>query len=130
MEAQARELFPGALVNRAYEETRAKYVSGEELRAQLSRVQRDWPAVRSRLAAQLIPFDELRGMLRRAGCPYDPAHIGISREHLRESYRQCCFMRRRFTILDFTQRLGVFPEMLDRLFARGGRWYEDEEARS
>jgi hypothetical protein len=39
-------------------------------------------------------------------------------------------MRRRFTILDFTQRMGIFPEVLDRLFAPGGRWSADGEARS
>jgi glycerol-1-phosphate dehydrogenase [NAD(P)+] len=61
------ELFdPGGLANRADEETRAKYVSPEALRDQLVRVCDNWAELRSRLAAQLIPFREMRDMLCRA----------------------------------------------------------------
>ena len=73
LEQKIHQLFgPGALENRAKEETRAKYVSGEVLRLQLNRLQENWAELRSRLIAQLIPFSELRDMLRRAGCPFDP----------------------------------------------------------
>jgi glycerol-1-phosphate dehydrogenase [NAD(P)+] len=128
LETRIHELFgSGALEKRAKEETRGKYVSREALRVQLNSLREKWPELRLKLAAQLIPFDELRGMLRRAGCPYDPGQIGISRARLRLSYEQCCYMRRRFTVLDFAQRLGVFDAALDNLFGAQGVWAAEGE---
>jgi glycerol-1-phosphate dehydrogenase [NAD(P)+] len=122
LEQRISKLFgPGPLEERAKQETRAKYVSGDTLGTQLKRVQDNWEEVRSKLVAQLIPFHELRDMLRLAGCPFDPGQIGISRSRLHLSYEQCCYMRRRFTILDFVQRLGVLDPALDRLFGPQGR---------
>jgi glycerol-1-phosphate dehydrogenase [NAD(P)+] len=123
LEERIHKLFgAGALENRAKEETGAKYVTAETLRLQLSRLLENWTEVRSKLLTQLIPFSELRDMLRHAGCPFDPAQIGISRERLRLSYGQCCYMRRRFTVLDFAQRLGVFDSALDNIFGTEGPW--------
>jgi glycerol-1-phosphate dehydrogenase [NAD(P)+] len=128
LEERIHKLFgPGALERRAKEETRAKYASGETLRLQLSRLQGNWGQLRQRLAAQLIPFGELRDMLRRAGCPFDPGQIGISRARLRLSYQQCCYMRRRFTILDLVQRLGALDSALDNLFSPQGPWSPEGE---
>jgi glycerol-1-phosphate dehydrogenase [NAD(P)+] len=67
-------------------------------------------------------------MLQSAGCPSTPEQIGISRERLRVSYRQCCYMRRRFTVLDLLQRMGVFDETLDNLFGAQGAWHSEGEA--
>ena len=123
LEQRIHRLFgPGALEKRANEETRAKYASGDALRAQLRGIVETWPELRAKLLAQLIPFRELQGMLRRAGCPFDPAQIGISRARLRTSYMQCCYMRRRFTVLDVAQRLGIFDSALDKLFGPHGPW--------
>jgi glycerol-1-phosphate dehydrogenase [NAD(P)+] len=128
LEERIHTLFgPGALEIRAKEETRAKYVSAETLRIQLKRLQENWGELRSRLTAQLIPFRDLRDMLRRAGCPFDPGQIGISRERLRLSYQQCCWMRRRFTVLDLVLRLGVIDTALDQLFSSQGLWSPEGE---
>jgi glycerol-1-phosphate dehydrogenase [NAD(P)+] len=123
LESRIRTLFDTeALQRRALDETRGKYVSKDVLRTQLKRVQENWAPLQAKVRGQLFPFAELRGMLRRAGCPYDPSQIGISRARLRLSYEQCCFLRRRFTILDLLQRLGIFDTALDHLFGRDGVW--------
>ena len=130
LEERIHKLFgPGALEIRAKEETRAKYVSAETLRIQLKRLQENWGELRSRLTAQLIPFRDLRDMLRRAGCPFDPGQIGISRGRLRLSYQQCCWMRRRFTVLDLVLRLGLIDPALDQLFSPQGPWSPEGEDR-
>jgi glycerol-1-phosphate dehydrogenase [NAD(P)+] len=113
-------LGEGGVAERALQESRAKYVSQAELRTQLTRLRANWPAVREDLVAQLIPFPEMREMLRAAGCPFDPAHIGISRERLRLAYRQCCYLRRRFTVLDLAQRAGVLEPALENVFGPDG----------
>jgi glycerol-1-phosphate dehydrogenase [NAD(P)+] len=123
LEQNANKLFgAGALEKRAIEETRAKYVSGDALRVQLKRLQENWTGLRAKLIEQLIPFAELRDMLRRAGCPSDPMQIGISPARLRLSYQQCCYMRRRFTILDVMQRLGILDAALQNIFGPEGHW--------
>jgi glycerol-1-phosphate dehydrogenase [NAD(P)+] len=128
LEQRIHNLFgPGALENRANQETRAKYASGEALRGQLNRLMENWAELRTKLLAQLIPFGELRDMLRRAGCPVDPRQIGISLERMRLSYQQCCYLRRRFTVVDFAQRLGVFDSVLDNLFGPQGPWTSEGE---
>jgi glycerol-1-phosphate dehydrogenase [NAD(P)+] len=117
------ELFgPGGLARRAEEETRAKYISGDALRAQLNRLLETWEGVRVALRAQLLPFREVRRMLAEAGCPSDPAQIGIARTRLRVAYEQCCYLRRRFTVLDVAHRLGVLQPALDNLFGPQGAW--------
>lgn len=123
LEAQIHALFDTeALQRRAIDETRGKYVSKDELRGQLKRVQENWTELRTAVRNQVFPFAEMRDMLRRAGCPSDPSQIGISRAHLRKSYQQCCFLRRRFTVLDLLQRLGVFDAALEHIFGPNGPW--------
>lgn len=118
-----------SLRRRAIDETKDKYVSKDVLHTQLQRVQENWSELQTRVSGQLFPFAELRSMLRRAGCPYDPAQIGISRARLRLSYQQCCFLRRRFTILDLVFRLGLFDAALDHLFGPDGPWTPGGEVR-
>jgi glycerol-1-phosphate dehydrogenase [NAD(P)+] len=130
LERRIRVLFDTeALQRRAIDETKGKYVSKDALRTQLERVQQNWAQLQERVRGQLFPFAELREMLRRAGCPYDPSQIGISRARLRLSYQQCCFLRRRFTVLDLLQRFGVFDAALDHIFGPNGPWAPGGEVR-
>ena len=123
------ELFgPGGLARRAQDETRAKYAAGDVLRAQLTSLRDNWGGLVPKLKAQLLPFAELRDMLAKAGCPFDPAHIGISRARLRLAYQQCCYLRRRFTVLDVAHRAGLLESALDNLFGPRGVWAGAGEA--
>jgi len=117
----------GGLAHRAEEETRAKYVSAEALRDQLTRLRDNWEELRSKLKVQLIPFHEMRRMLAKAGCPSDPEEIGISRARLRSSYEQCCYIRRRFTVLDLALRMGLLDSALAQMFGPGGLWQDERE---
>jgi glycerol-1-phosphate dehydrogenase [NAD(P)+] len=118
----AARFGPGQLAEKAREETRAKFPSPEALRAQLTRLCDGWPALRERLVQHLAPFRDARAMLRAAGCPSQPEQIGITRDRLRQSFEQAYSIRRRFTVLDFAMRLGVFGPALDELFGSGGPW--------
>ena len=127
IEARIAELFgEGELAAKALEETAAKQPTPEALRAQLERLRDGWPALRGRLVQHLRPFRDARAMLREAGCPSEPEQIGISRERLRLSFDQAYYIRRRFTVLDFARRLGVFESAMDELFGREGRWALEE----
>jgi glycerol-1-phosphate dehydrogenase [NAD(P)+] len=118
-------LGSGELAEKAKEETRAKYPTPDVLYAQLQRLRDGWPALRERLQQHLFPFRNARALLREAGCPHQPEQIGISRQRLRHSYEQAYYIRRRFTVLDFAMRLGVFDATLDELFGPAGAWAKE-----
>ena len=112
---------PGHL-KRALKETRDKYVNREILKEQLARLQENWPQTSARVRAQIIPFSQLKDSLRKVGAPYEPEMIGISRERLRNTLDIIPYMRSRFTGIDVILRFGLFPELKERLFGKGGHW--------
>jgi glycerol-1-phosphate dehydrogenase [NAD(P)+] len=120
-------LGTGELAAKAKEETRAKHPSRMALRDQLDRFRAGWPQLRVKLARHLVPLRDARVMLREAGCPVAPGQIGISRDRLRLSYEQAYYIRRRFTVLDLAQRLGVMDSALDNLFGPEGVWCDKED---
>jgi hypothetical protein len=50
------------------------------------RIQERWPIIRERLERQLMTTEHISDRLRAAGCPTEPAEIGVSVAQLRESY--------------------------------------------
>lgn len=112
---------PGHLA-RALKETKGKYVDGEGLRSQLNSLKENWEELRVRIKDQIISFDELRENLRLVGAPYEPEHIGVSRERLRTTFSYIPYMRSRFTNIDIVYRLGLMDELLEHLFGHGGVW--------
>jgi glycerol-1-phosphate dehydrogenase [NAD(P)+] len=112
----------GELADKAREETKAKSLTPEALRAQLIQVRDRWPELRSRLVRHLTPFQKVRDSLREAGCPFEPEQIGITRARLRLSYDQAYYIRRRFTVLDFARRAGILDSAIENLFGPRGPW--------
>lgn len=104
------------------QETRAKYVSKEQLRNQLQLLVEEWPAIRERLKKQCVPYEEARLMLKAVGAPVEPEEIGISRKRLRETFIRSQFLRRRFTVLDLAVYTNLMEQWLDGLFGKGGIW--------
>ena len=121
VERRIVEVFgPGPLAEKSVAETRAKHPSRDELHGQLVRLRDAWPSLRERLSRHLIPFAEVRSMLRAAGCPDRPEQIGIPLDRLRSSFEQAYYIRRRFTVLDVARRFGVFDEAIQNLFGSAG----------
>jgi glycerol-1-phosphate dehydrogenase [NAD(P)+] len=123
LEKAARSLFPeDKLAGVAIQESRAKWSAPPALRKQLQQLQSRWPELRERLKRQLISFADLKMMLRAAGAAVEPEQIGLSRERLRESFRQAYYIRRRFTVLDLAVRCGLLEPALEHLFGPNGPW--------
>lgn len=124
LEKKLRKLFdgkPGHLA-RALKETRGKYLDKEQLRAQLEKLQSSWPELREKIAAQIIPFAEVRESLRLVGAPYEPEMICVSRERLHKTFSYIPYMRSRFTGIDVLQRFCLLEELEEKLFSKGGCW--------
>jgi glycerol-1-phosphate dehydrogenase [NAD(P)+] len=122
-EEQIRDLFPEADLRAvALQETAAKSISRDKLRAQLELLRNLWLDLKTRLQKQLLPFNQVKAMLRAAGAAFEPEQIGISRERLRASFLRASLIRRRFTVLDVVSRAGLLDEFLNRIFSQTGPW--------
>ena len=124
MEEEMNNVFSGkpVLLSRGLNEARAKYVDKEGLRKQLGLIRDSWTEMKVKIKNQIIPFDEVRENLRLIGAPYEPEHIGVSRERMRTTFSYIPYMRSRFTALDVVYRCGMMDELLDKLFGKGGVW--------
>ena len=123
-EMEIRNVFagkPGHLA-RGLAETRGKYCDGETLRGQLEALKAAWPTLKEKIRCQIIPCDEVRENLRLVGAPYEPEHIGVSRERLRKTLSYIPYMRSRFANIDVIYRCGYMAELTEHLFGKGGRW--------
>jgi glycerol-1-phosphate dehydrogenase [NAD(P)+] len=125
---RATHTVPG-LDDYAVEESRAKYVDADGLRKRLEQLGGLWPGLRERLEGQLMPADELRELLRAAGCPVSPAEIGLSWEDFRATYTRARTIRRRYNVLDLAVETGILEECVEELFAPGGFWARDAASR-
>ena len=103
-------------------EIKAKYVSKDELREQLSRLVENWDVIKERLAKQLVTVDEAVRRLDAVGAPTKPEQIGISRARLRDSIIEALHIRRRFTILDLAIRTCKIDEWTNHIFGKDGVW--------
>jgi glycerol-1-phosphate dehydrogenase [NAD(P)+] len=122
-ESKAIELFKGTdFPTIGLAETKAKYITHDELRKQLTRFKDTWEVTKERLKNQLIPVDEAVKRLNIVGAPVMPEQIGISRQKLKDSIIPAQHLRRRFTILDIAVRTDLIDEWTDKLFGKGGLW--------
>ncbi len=118
---RATHTTPG-LDEAAVEQSRAKYVDADQLAERLTRVRESWPALRDRIAPQLLGADQLREQLRAAGAPTTPAELGLRIEDLRATYTRARMIRSRYTALDLAHEAGILEEIVEELFAPGGYW--------
>ncbi len=64
----------------------------------------------------------MRECLRKVGAPTEPEQIGVTRTRFRETYAGVPYMRARYFGADLVQRLGLLPDLLERLFGPVGVW--------
>ena len=112
---------PGHLA-RGLSEAKGKYTDKEGLRKQLEALKAAWPTLKEQIRKQIIPFEEVRENLRLVGAPYEPEHIGVSRERFRKTFSYIPYMRSRFANIDIVYRCGYMAELTERLFGKGGIW--------
>lgn len=119
----ALEIFEGTdFPEIGLQETKAKYISDTQLKDQLQSLKNNWMDIQSKLAMQLVPYEEAKRRLELVGAPTEPEHIGLTRARLRETFIRAQFIRRRFTLLDVALRTCLLERWLDELFGEGGIW--------
>lgn len=121
---EINRIFQGkpAHLQRAQEESFAKYIGPDKLYLRLNRFLDCWPSLKTKVRGQLYSFDELYSKLKTVGAPVEPEQIGVSREELRDAFRRIPYMRSRYTIVDIIFELGLMTEVENHLFGKKGRW--------
>ena len=130
VEQRVRSALAGTgLEQAAVEETRAKYIDANTLARRLGLLTEGWSDLRDRLRRQLMPTEQVRAQLSKAGCPTTPIEIGLSIERCRATYRRAQMIRRRYTILDLANEAGILDACVDELFAGDGFWGAELQSR-
>ena len=89
---------------------------------ELTLIRENWRELSAKMQAQIMPFDEVRAALKAVGAPYEPEMIGVTRARFRETFVGVPYMRNRFFALDLVMQLGLMPDLVERLFGKGGIW--------
>jgi glycerol-1-phosphate dehydrogenase [NAD(P)+] len=113
----SRELEEGAV-----EQTLAKYIGADGLARRLELLREVWPGLRERVREQLMPADQIKEMLKDAGCPTGPGGLGLRWEDFGATYARARTIRKRYTVLDLAFECGILGECVDELFAPEGFW--------
>jgi len=100
-EARLRERFSSEMADKLVAETRAKALTEATADALNERLDRDWPELRARIAAAMLPFETLRGAMRAAGCQTTATELGLAPDFYREAVADARWIRDRFGTLDF-----------------------------
>ncbi len=103
-----------------YNEITKKYDDAETVRKQLETLKKVWPEFKESLQRQMYSFGKMKNLLKTAGAPYDPAHIGITRQQLKDMFPLVQMMRFRFNLLDLGKRAGFYDTMVEGVFAEEG----------
>jgi glycerol-1-phosphate dehydrogenase [NAD(P)+] len=115
-------LGPAGLDDAAVAEARAKYLDADELARRLELLTERWADLRDQLRKQLLSADQVRAQLRGAQCPTTPMEIGLDIGRFKATYRRAQMIRRRYTVLDLANEIGVLDECVEELFAEDGFW--------
>ena len=105
--AEALKMFEGTdFPTIGATEIEAKYISKDDLRKQLTYLKENWEDIKKAVRNQIMPLDQLKASLKTVGAPYEPEHIGVTMERLKNSVNRAQKIRRRFTIFDLGVRTG------------------------
>ena len=118
---RALRIFEGFPAPRlGYDQITGKYQDAEAVRAQLTALKAQWPALKERLQGQVYSYEKMKALLKAAGAPYAPEHIGVSRQQLHDMFPKVQLMRARFNVLDLALRGGFYEALVEPPFAPGG----------
>lgn len=113
--AERQQEIDALLVKKCYgpgpaETAMQKYLTPEQTLERRKLIGSKWTELQRRLKERIIPFDELRAMLKKADCPVTPAQIGLSREQYLHAVPTAQLIRTRYTVLDLLYECGLLAD--------------------
>lgn len=120
--ANVRATLIPTIAEEAVKHSVGKLLSEEELRERIGLLTQKWPTIKERCAAQIIPAQQAWDMLKTVGAPYHPEMLKIDWDRFRETHYKAQMIRPRYTVLDILTDLGLFDDVVDKLFSEDGFW--------
>lgn len=93
----------------------SKFKSGDDILARRREILDKWESFKAPVRDRLIPFAELREMLKKAGCPWKPEMIGLDKAQLTGGVRRAQLIRVRYNIADLLYEAGVLEDAIKKL---------------
>ncbi|MCQ0986113.1 iron-containing alcohol dehydrogenase [Jiella marina] len=109
---QLAKRYGEAMARTMAEETEKKAFDEEGAARMNDKLRREWPQIKSRLAAVTRPFDELHNAMAAAGCQLTAADLGLPAELYRQYVGDARFIRDRFSMLDLADDSGRLEPFL------------------
>jgi glycerol-1-phosphate dehydrogenase [NAD(P)+] len=75
-----------------------------------ARLERDWPAIRERLLAVMMPLDAMRAVIDAAPLPATAADLGLDPAFYREAVAHAHEIRDRYSFLDLAAGAGILDK--------------------
>lgn len=122
VEARVRASLGERMQDEAVKHSLGKLMSGQPLRERIELLQEKWPTIKERCTPQIVSASEAANMLKTAGAPYHPEMIGIDWDRFRETHFKAQMIRPRYTVIDILEDLGIFDDVVARLFSAEGYW--------
>ena len=101
----------GPFADEVIAEHNAKYLAPDDLTKELSAIQENWSSIWRNLDEVLRSPSRIKRILKAAGAPTTASELGLEMIHLERAFAHARFIRRRFTVLDFADDLGVFEAL-------------------
>ena len=122
VESEVRAALKPRMQDEAVRHSLKKRTEGEELVARIELLKEKRPERRERLRAQLMAPGEVMDRLKTVGAPYHPELIEIDWDRFRQTHFKAQMIRDRYTVLDILVDLGVYGDVVERLFSPEGFW--------
>jgi len=92
-----------------------KFLEGDAALERRKLIFDHWEKLRERIRRQFMPVDELRSILRSAGCPATHREIGLSDEQYLHAVPAAQLIRKRYTCLDLLYEAGLLDAAVERI---------------
>lgn len=112
-EETMRQRF-GPLAHECIKAIKRKAIDGTAAEQISSRLAMDWPRLRARLRAAMLPLARMERAMRAAGLPTTAEALGVARELYRDAVRHGRELRDRYGMLDLAADAGILQEFADR----------------
>ena len=93
----------------------AKFKQGDDIIARRKEILEKWESFKEPVRKQIIPYTQLKEMLKKADCPTRPEEIGLDREQLLHGVRCAQLIRIRYNIADLLYEAGLLEDAIKTL---------------
>lgn len=114
-EKEVDELLKKNIYGDAKSVAMAKFMEPDAILRRREVICANWETLNRRVREQLLPFDEIRATLKKAGCPVTPEELGLAPGQFIHGVRTAQLIRKRYTLLDVLEECGVMEYMMNEL---------------